>query len=250
MKMEYITFGRFGREEYWKKDREIFLDELRRLVSELAKNKDLYEKANENELAKSLKPLFKKKFFNHSIKYYLGDFMRHMGLSYDILTSKEKEEIKEMEFTYENWEKKSEELYNNYLMRCKKNCPETIYFCLDYRMFINSVQGGYQCELTLNNFLRFIRDFFILEKDLSIYEKYIDREEFDKIRNKVIDIYPKLKETYGPNRTLEKNFLFLFDEYNDYNYEIVANILDNYYDKKKKKNIKINDDEKIKLKDN
>ena len=65
------------------------------------------------------------------------------------------------------------------------------------------------------------------------------------MKKEVIEIYPELKEKYGANRTLEKNFLYLLDKYNDYNYEIMRNILDNYYNKK---NNKINDDEKIKLK--
>ena len=47
--MEYITFGRFGREEHWKKDKEVFLTQLKELISELSKNEELYEKANEIE---------------------------------------------------------------------------------------------------------------------------------------------------------------------------------------------------------
>ena len=57
-------------------------------------------------------------------------------------------------------------------------------------------------------------------------------------------MYPKLKEKYDANRALEKNFLYYFDEYNDYNYEIIKKIWDNYY---KNGNNKINDVEKIKL---
>ena len=57
-------------------------------------------------------------------------------------------------------------------------------------------------------------------------------------------MYPKLKEKYDANRALEKNFLYYFDEYNDYNYEIIKNIWDNYY---KNGNNKINDVEKINL---
>ena len=248
--MAYITFERFGKKEQWEKEKEIFLDELRLLVSRLTKNKEnkeLYAKANEIELAKTLKQMLAKKDYDDFWFYEaISDFMFRLGLSYDILTKSEKKEIFEMDFTYDNWKKKSEILYNNYLMKCKKNCPKKIDFCLNYTIFVINVLSNYDCELTLNNFLRFIRDFFILEKDVSDYEKFIDMEEFNNLKKRVIEIYPELKEKYGANRTLEKNFLFFFDKYNDYNYEIMENILDNYY---KNKNNKINNDEKIKLKD-
>ena len=246
--MAYVTFGRFGKEEQWKRDKEVFLDELRNLISELTKNEELYAKANEIEIVKALKPIIAKKCYDGFwFDEALIDFMLDLGLSYEILTKKEKKEIYEMEFTYDNWKKKSEILYNNYLMKCKKNCPKRIDFCLNYRLFVIYVLSNFQCELTLNNFLRFIRNFFILERGICFYENYMDLEEFNRLKNKVIEIYPELKEMYGANRTLEKNFLYLFDEDNDYNYEIMRNILDNYYNKKK--NNKIIDDEKIKLKD-
>ena len=113
---EYITFGRFGREEHWKKDKEVFLAQLKVLISTLVNNEGLYEKSNEKKIAKSLKKLLKNSTTDE-VHQPLLTFMLHMGLSYGILTNKEKEEIKEMEFTYENWEKKSEELYNDYLKK-------------------------------------------------------------------------------------------------------------------------------------
>ena len=121
---------------------------------------------------------------------------------------KEKE-ILEMEFTYDNWKKKSEILYNNYLMKCRKNCPQKIDFCLNYSIFVTDMLSCYECELTLNNFLRFIRNFFILEKRLYCYEKFIDMEEFNNLKKKVIEMYPKLKEKYGANRALEKIFYII-----------------------------------------
>ena len=183
--MAYITFGRFGKKDQEEKEKEIFLDELRRLLSEITKNeesKKFYAKANETELAKTLKQMITKKdyddfMFDDSI----SDFMLRLGLSYNILTKSEKKEIFEMEFTYDNWKNKSEILYNNYLMKCIKNCPQEIDFCLNYRIFVINVLSGYDCELTLNNFLRFVRDFFILEKDISYYEKFIDMEEFKNL---------------------------------------------------------------------
>ena len=46
-------------------------------------------------------------------------------------------------------------------------------------------------------------------------------------------IYPIFKDQYGKNRYLEK-LLSYVDENNDYNFEILRKILDDYYDKKKK----------------
>ena len=46
----------------------------------------------------------------------------------------------------------------------------------------------------------------------------MDYKEFNNIRNEVIEIYPKLKETYeGENRYLEKYFWRFIDKDNDYN---------------------------------
>ena len=178
MKMEYITFRRFGPKEYWEKDKEFFLIKLKELITELTKN---------------------------------------------------------------------EELYNDYFKRSLISCPKDIHFCLKYRYFLMNVLGNYQSELTKDNFLQYIRDFFILEKDICFYENYIDYKEFKNIRDEVIEIYPKLKETHGGNRFLEKYFWRFIEQNTDYNYEIIENILDNYYNKKKKNNI--NDEEKIKLKE-
>ena len=48
--MAYITFERFGKKEQWEGDKEIFLDELRLLMTRITKNenssKDIKEKIN------------------------------------------------------------------------------------------------------------------------------------------------------------------------------------------------------------
>ena len=249
--MDIITFQRFGHEEDWIKDKKIFLNQLRDLLIELTRDKyeDRYALTNEIEIAKDIKKTLKSmrsSYYNYLIKESLNTFLAHMGLSYDVLTKKEKEEIKDMEFTFENWENKSKILYNNYLERSKIACPKDIYFCLDYIYFIMYVQIIGRCELTINNFLKFIRDFFILERE-NLFERYIDPKKHNNIKKKVIEIYPKLKEKYGMNRTLEKLLRYV-DEDNDYNYEILKNILDNYYFQKK--NEKKDDEETNKFKDN
>ena len=110
--------------------------------------------------------------------------MARFGLSYKVLTKKEKEEVIDMDFTFENWREKSEELYNNYVERNKRILPEKIRFCLDYRFFVMTIQVNHQCNFTLDNFLRKISDYFILEKEKTLLEKFMDLEEFDKIRKK------------------------------------------------------------------
>ena len=102
--------------------------------------------------------------------------------------------------------KKSEILYNIYLMKYKKICPKKIDFCLNYRIFLIDVLSNNGCELKLNNFLRFFRDLFILGENICYYEKFMDMGEFNNLIKSVNWIYPELKEDYGANRTLEKNF--------------------------------------------
>ena len=254
--MDFITFGRFGGEEHWKRDKGLFLTRLKYLISELTKNEVSYEKENENEIeianeneieiARNLKQILLKKP-ESDVSFSLSVFMLQMGLSYKILTKKEKEEIKKMEFTFENWEKKSKELYNDYLKKTLNVCPKEIHFCFEYRLFTTKVLCFHGSVLTKDNFLQYVRDFFLLEKDKCYYEEYQDLKEFNKLRDRVIEIYPKLKEIYGPNRYYEKYVLYFIDQNTDYNYKNVANILDNYYNKKKINNI--NDEEKIKLKE-
>ena len=67
--MAYISFGKFGKKEQWGKEKEIFLDELRLLMSRITKN----EENKELYAAKTLKQMIAKKnyddfnfdFFNH-----------------------------------------------------------------------------------------------------------------------------------------------------------------------------------------
>ena len=105
-----ITFGRFGRKNNKEKDKENFLESLNSLFETLlmgypnASHKTL----NEKEIINPIKKLLKKEA-NYYSKEYLGlslaSFLPSMGLTYYTLTQKEVEEIVNMDFTYENWEK-------------------------------------------------------------------------------------------------------------------------------------------------
>ena len=44
-------------------------------------------------------------------------FMKHMGLSYKALNKEEIDEIEKMDYTYENWEKKSKILHDEFLKK-------------------------------------------------------------------------------------------------------------------------------------
>lgn len=248
--MKFITFGRFGHIKDLKKDKEIFLEFLKELVCRLSYDKKLSEKLDDIELSKILKQIIineQKYFWNAMFYKYISCFMEYMGLSYNTITKEEQKEVLEMDFTYENWKNKSLILFNNYKERCKRICPSDIHFCFDDKYFLIYLQAYKNSEITLNNFLRFIRDYYILEYGKELLEEFFDINEFNINRNKVIKLYPILKENYGMNRKLEK-ILSYVDNKNDYNFEIVRNILDNYFARKKNKNIKFDDEEKIKLK--
>ena len=88
--MAYISFGRFGKKEQWDREKEIFLEELRLLMSRITKNgenKELYAKSNETELAKTLKQMIAKKNYSYfNFEDSISSFMFRLGLSYKILT--------------------------------------------------------------------------------------------------------------------------------------------------------------------
>ena len=132
----------------------------------------------------------------------------------------------------------------------KKNITSNCTFLLDDFYFILHMRNYYGKNFKYDNFVIYIRDYFILEQtNLNILE-YRDKEKFNDIQKKVYEIYPIIKEKYGGmNRTLEKIWSF-FSSDTDYNYDKTKNILDKYYNEKQKQNNKNeNDEEKIKLKD-
>ena len=66
----------------------------------------------------------------------LSLFLNEMGLSYFNLTPKEKEEVLDMDFTYENWKTKSFELIQSFLKRSKNACPQMVWFCFEDIYFV------------------------------------------------------------------------------------------------------------------
>ena len=245
-----ITFGRFGHIEDINKEKALFLKILNDLISELRGDfTGTQQYKDESEIINPLKDLLKKNikksFFLLGSTISFSCFLEYMGLSYYTLTQNELDDILIMDFTYENWKKKSLILINNFTERIKKEFPPETLFCFDDIYFVFHIKL-YGDRYKYNNYFNFIRDYFILEETSYYIKEYRDSKKYNEIKKKVINIYPKIKEKYGMNRILEKFLSFIFLD-NDQNYEKTRNILDNYYNKKKGN--KIDDDESIKLKD-
>ena len=241
-----ITFGRFGHIEDINKEKALFLKVLNNLISELRGDfTGTQQYKDETEIINPLKDLLKININNTFFSLYrtLSRFLEYMGLSYYTLTQNELDDILIMDFTYENWKKKSLILINNFTERIKKEFPPETLFCFDDIYFVFHIQL-YGDRYKSNNFFNFIRDYFILEETSYDIKEYRDSKKYNEIKKKVINIYPKIKEKYGMNSILEKCLSFIFLN-NDYNFEKTKNILNNYYNKKKGN--KIDDDESIKL---
>ena len=101
-----------------KKERELFLRYKKRLINDQSGfeiREDSLEGMDENKINEIIKQCMK---VNKGIIYItLSSFMKYMGLSYYILNQDEINEIEEMDFTYENWEKKSKILYDKFLKK-------------------------------------------------------------------------------------------------------------------------------------
>ena len=252
--MPLITFGNFGKKKDKENDKKLFLQRLNLLFRLLTCGKHYDENfpdvTNELEIVKPLKEILKVRekawFFQDAYQASFDELLEPMGLTYKTLTKKEKEEVLNMDFTFENWQKKSQELLNNYIERSKNICPREVWFCFDDIFFAMSVRIYKHSEFTLGNFIGFIRDYFILDEGQQLFGKYRDQEKFYRMKRQVINIYPKLKEDFGMNRIFEKFLSFFADDDNDYNNKTTKKILDDYYSKKSKDP---NDDEIINLKD-
>ena len=98
--------------------------------------------------------------------------------------------------------------------------------------------------LTESNFLKYIRDYFILNEEETNFENFRNKVEFEYIRNKMKSIYGKLKDKYdGKNDFIERYFLRFFIN-SDYNYEETTELLDEYYKNKDNNNYQLNKQKK------
>ena len=245
-----ITFGKFGHAEDIQKDKEFFLERLNYLLFLLngCEGKKDYKEA---EIIKPLKEKLNERikgekfFFSTGVTYScLSSFLKIMGLSYYNLTQKEKEEILEMDFTYDNFKIKSSELINSFIQRIKNASPQIAHLCFDDIYFTFHIQIFSENEFKLKYLPNYIRDYFILNDTITPLKEYRNPELYNDIQKKVIIRYPRIKEECGINRIFEKIRSYFIED-TDYNYEKTRKILDDYYNKKNE----IKDEESESLKE-
>ena len=245
-----ICFGRYGPMVDEKTEKKLFLKILNNLNHSLnyAEKKDY----NEKEIVDIIRILLKKRFIDSYDNIDAGvfsSFLVSFGLTYYVLSPEEKKEILEIDYTYDNWKIKSQELIESVNIRIKNAFPKMLWFCLEDKYFLLHIRICYHDEFKINNFIIFIRDYFILDKSLSFILENRECQLFNDIKKKVYEIYPVVKEKYGMNRTLEKICsFFMFDS--DYHHKKTKELLDNYYkDKNKQVNKMDDDDETVGLKE-
>ena len=241
-----ITFGKFGPTVDTKKEKELFLEILIEFIYKIEGYKER-RNYNEKEIIEPVKKLLKENMKTSVDKLILSTFLFHFGLSYFILSEKEKEEILDMDYTYENWKIKVPELMLAFKERLQKVFPKLALFCLNdfyFILHIGMVSVEYYRE---DRFLIFIRNYYILDDTTWPVKEWRDQDKYKEIQKEVYAIYPILKEKYGMNRTLEKILGFFI--FNDYSYEKSKKLLDDYYNKKKNNKNEYDDDEKINLKE-
>ena len=242
--MEILTFGRFDKlsTKDIEKEKELFLKEKRKLVAfslyfdnDTSKIKDL----NESEIDDLIKKKFLEINNNFNVQCAFKYFLFNIGICVNLLDDDEKKEILNMNFTYENIGNFATNYYNKFIEKAKLECPSEIYVCFEDRAFITYCQVE-KSELKKNNFLTFIKHYFILDDLKKFYGDFRNNKIFYKIRDQMISLYPELKFQYGRKNIAFDKFMRFFEVDNDYNNEFITEILDNYY--------KINQNKYIKLK--
>ena len=108
----------------------------------------------EIEIIKPLKDILKrqeKSYFNSAYIGFFCSFLENFGLSYYKFTQIEKENVLDMDFTYENWEKKSIELITNFIKRIRNACHPIVWFCFNDIYFVFHIQIIYQNDFKVKN---------------------------------------------------------------------------------------------------
>ena len=244
-----VTFGRFHNlsTEELQKDKELFLEKKRNFASFSFDNidKSKYKEMEESQIDQIIKEKSTRIKSSYDVQGALHQFLLGIGLGEKVLNDDEKKQILSMNLTYDNCAKFTLNIYNKYIEKAKRECPSEIYVCFEEKAFITYClhQKEAFIEMTKQNFLSFIKDYFILDKYKEYYGYLRDNKLFNKIRDKMIDIYPILKENYGRKNKIFDKFMRFFEEDNDYNYEFIKEILNNYDKKNKNEYIKLKQNE-------
>ena len=130
-----ITFGLYGPAIDVKEEKELFLESLIEFIYKIEGYKER-RSYNEKEIIEPVKKILKENMNTNVNKSILSAFLLHFGLSYFILSEKEKEEILDMDYTYENWKIKVPELMLAFKERLQKVFPKLALFCLNDFYFI------------------------------------------------------------------------------------------------------------------
>jgi len=226
-----------------KKDKDKFFEKLTDLYYCFCEpNKPPNQK--EKKTAKEMDLKIKKKI--KSVKDFIidmgyGDFIITMGLNYEKLDKYQKEEALSLELDYDIFKNFGIKVLNKYIEDCKKLLPVEIHICFNDIMFVRYTHIESDSKITINNFIRLIRNYFILEICQSSFKDFRNEKIYNNIRESIIKIYPEIKEKYGMNRKLEYLLSFFVSD-TDYNYDETNEILNKYY--KRKNNNYINDKNK------
>ena len=162
-----MYFGRYGSLEDTKEEKKLFFERLNSVIHTLEYNDK--KQYNEKEIIDVTKIVLKKYVTDSYYNFYtdvFSVFLIPMGLSYYILSPEEKKEILEMDYTYDNWRIKSQEFIDSFNIRIKNAFPENLRFCLEDKYFVLHIRICYYKDFKINNFIKFIRDYFILDKTL------------------------------------------------------------------------------------
>lgn len=246
--MTIITFGNFMEysEEQYNEDKKRFYESKLYFLGSLIYGFSEY-KLKKEEISK-MDDIIKKKLSGNCENIYIGlsSFLIDFGIFYDLLSKEIKQELLNLDYTYENCKIMAKKMFNEFIEDAKKILPYETYICLNDKYFIVFCEVCRNTKITKSNFIKLIRDYFILDKAKNVYSTCRDPQLFGQIRMKMMDIYPLLKDRYGISRKLDLLLRFVDDD-NDYNYKILKYILDKYYENKNKINnkykpIKHNDD--------
>ena len=241
--MLLISFGRFHNlsKDELEKEKEEFIERKRRFIAD-SLDLDYFtpklKGMKESQIDEVIKEKLSEIKFDIKVKDALRIFLISFGINYNLLSDDEKKQISSMNWTYENCKIFTLNNYNKFIEKAKGECPSQIYECFDEKYFISYCQIVKRSEITKKNFLRFIRNYFILDL-IETYREYRDNELFKKIRDKIIDVYPQLKDIYGGRSRTFDIFMSFIEPENDYNYDFLKEILNNYYNKNQNKYIKL-----------
>ena len=179
----------------------------------------------------------------NNLNVYWGfyNFFYDIGICIDLLNDEDKKKILSMNLTYENFGNFATNYYKKFVEKAKKECPPKIYECFEDKAFIIYCERE-KSQIKKNNFLSFIKNYFILDRFRKFYENYRNNTIFEKIREHMIDLYPILKAEYGRKNIFVDKFMSLFEGDNDYNNKFILENLNNYNKKIKNDYIKLKQD--------